>query len=238
MIAAKTGRKPLFIYTSGLWHYPHLPDQPLLETTPPPDPASCPAAFAWRLPYEARVLNATRYDSSVVRPPSVYGLSSRGVPARMFREATEGKLVLFGDPKITTIPVVHVDDIAEAYALIAAKWEKDSKETGYSQPVGPQERCYHIINSKSILLDDLAKKMIRSSNKVVHKKDKALSEAEVSSRYKWQIPDPNEWYQVGISNVHHVNAKKAQERLGWKSKRPHLADNVELYMASWQAHLE
>lgn len=110
-IAAFAGTGKPYVHTGGLWI--HGPSDDLTEDTP----FNPPALVAWREGVESR-LEAADLALSIVEPGIVYGRGG-GIPAS-FPEApkdAEGRLTVVGDGT-QHWATVHVDDIADLYALI------------------------------------------------------------------------------------------------------------------------
>jgi nucleoside-diphosphate-sugar epimerase len=113
---ASAGRKPFFIYTSGIWVLGRT-TKPVDEETPL-DPAPL---VAWRPEHEQIVLNASdgRVRTAVIRPGIVYG-GSRGIIGDMLKDAANGLVRVIGNGK-NYWPCVYDRDLADLYARIAAR---------------------------------------------------------------------------------------------------------------------
>jgi nucleoside-diphosphate-sugar epimerase len=114
MLAALRGTGAAFVYTSGVWIYGSAPAGGILDEGSPPDPV---AMFAWRPPLEAEVLAAAAdgVRTIVIRPGMVYGRG--GGPLNQFAAmAQDGVPRYVGDGE-NHWSLVHVDDLAELYAL-------------------------------------------------------------------------------------------------------------------------
>ena len=100
-----------YLHTGGVWVYG---ENPAITEESPIDP---PAIVAWRPPIE-RTLLASDVSATVVAPGIVHG-RGRGIPALIpdGPRTAEGALTMIGDghQRWTT---VHVDDLAELYALL------------------------------------------------------------------------------------------------------------------------
>ncbi|MEU4160736.1 NAD-dependent epimerase/dehydratase family protein [Actinoplanes sp. NPDC026670] len=73
--------------------------------------------LAWLADAEQRVLTAARVRGAVVRPPMVYGRGGGPVAGLVERARADGIARYAGDGQ-NRWSTVHVDDLAEAYALI------------------------------------------------------------------------------------------------------------------------
>jgi nucleoside-diphosphate-sugar epimerase len=116
ILAAIAGSGKPFVLTSGVWVYGPTGDQAATEETPV-------APFmmvAWRPAVEQAVTGASGIRGIVVRPGLVYG-NGGGIPNVFFGQAKQfGKVRVPGDGKSRWAPI-HVDDLAELYALALEK---------------------------------------------------------------------------------------------------------------------
>jgi len=111
--AVEDGRVRRVLYTSSLWVHGDTAGT-IVDENSPLDP---PEIAAWRAPHEEVVLDLLEHDVTAIifRPGMVYG-GYRGRFGGWFREAREKGTVTYpgGDQHWCT---VHVDDVADAYAL-------------------------------------------------------------------------------------------------------------------------
>ncbi len=123
--AGRRGAKPkTFIFTSGAWVYGDTSDRMADETTPP----NPPKLVAWRPAHEQMVLQAAGVRGLVIRPGDVYG-GSGGLTGQWFAGPSTGNPPLVvGDGRNRT-PMVHVDDLADAYVRGAAGYEGEVRPT-------------------------------------------------------------------------------------------------------------
>ncbi|RUS22357.1 NAD-P-binding protein [Endogone sp. FLAS-F59071] len=112
-IARDTGRKPIFIFTTGAWLYGHRPN----ELSEEDDYSGVPEEIAWRAEAEQTVIRSTDFRGVVLRPAMVYGKAG-SLFNLIFNQASQGKVNIFGDEN-TRWGVVHTDDLAEAYLSAA-----------------------------------------------------------------------------------------------------------------------
>ena len=116
MLAALEGAATPFIYTSGVWVYGSAPAGRLLDEDSPTDPVE---TFSWRPALEAEVLAAARggVRTAVIRPGMVYGRG--GGPLNQFaaNAGSDGIPRYVGDGE-NHWSLVHVDDLAQLYALV------------------------------------------------------------------------------------------------------------------------
>jgi len=116
VLAAIAGTEKTFIVTSGCWVYGGTGDTPVTEETPV-RPFSM---VTWRPAVEQAVLHAPKTRGIVVRPGWVYGRGG-GTPGVWVASAkSRHQISVPGDGKARW-SVVHVDDLAELYALLLEK---------------------------------------------------------------------------------------------------------------------
>ncbi len=111
VIAAFSGTGKPYVHTGGLWIHGSSDD--LTEDTP----FNPPALVAWREGVESR-LEAADLELSIVEPGIVYGHAA-GIPASLADapKDADGRLTVVG-LGTQHWPTVHVDDVADLYALI------------------------------------------------------------------------------------------------------------------------
>jgi nucleoside-diphosphate-sugar epimerase len=116
VLEAIAGAGKTFILTSGVWVYGSTGDTPVTEETPPRPLA----IVAWRPAHEQVVLRAPKTRGVVIRPGWVYG-NGGGTPGVWVGSAkNQRKVTIPGDGK-SRWSTVHVDDLAELYALALEK---------------------------------------------------------------------------------------------------------------------
>jgi nucleoside-diphosphate-sugar epimerase len=114
LLDALRGTGKRFAYTSGVWVYGSTGETPAHESTP----LQPPALVAFRAAVEGAVLDAADdLGTLVIRPGVVYG-GRRGIPGMLLanREAVQ----VIGDGA-NRWSLVHVDDLADLYALALEK---------------------------------------------------------------------------------------------------------------------
>jgi nucleoside-diphosphate-sugar epimerase len=110
LLDALRGSEKRFAYTSGVWVYGSTGDTAAIEATP----LNPPALVAFRAAVEATVLDAADdLVTVIIRPSVVYG-GRRGIPAMLL--ANRDAVQVIGDGT-NRWSLVHVDDLAELYAL-------------------------------------------------------------------------------------------------------------------------
>jgi nucleoside-diphosphate-sugar epimerase len=114
MLAAVRGSDAPFVYTSGVWVYGSAPPGRLLDEDSPTDPV---ATFAWRPGLESEVVAAAGdgVRTVVIRPGMVYGRG--GGPLNQFAAMADAGVPRYVGNGENHWTLVHVDDLAELYAL-------------------------------------------------------------------------------------------------------------------------
>ncbi|MFB6838994.1 NAD-dependent epimerase/dehydratase family protein [Streptomyces sp. NPDC056361] len=118
LLAPLRGTGRAFVYTSGVWVLGATGDTAATEDTGT-DPI---AIVGYRPRIEQRVLAAAGDDvrAVVIRPGIAYGRDG-GIPGLMTGWAREHGTGRYVGPVSTRWPMVHVDDLAELYALALTK---------------------------------------------------------------------------------------------------------------------
>ncbi len=111
--AALDGRLRKLIYTSGIWV--NGASLEVIDETAPLKPLEI---SAWRAAHEEIALDLATHEVTtlVMRPGMVYG-EHRGVLGGWFAEAQAKKTLTYPGDGSQHWPMVHRDDVAEAYAL-------------------------------------------------------------------------------------------------------------------------
>ena len=122
--------KPL-IYTSGIWSHGDTGGS-VVDETSPVKPAQI---VSWRQAVEDRVLQAAGRGirSVVIRPAIVYGRGG-GIPAGFVESAQKEGAARFIGNGDNRWPFVHVDDLAELYALALKEAPAGTLLLGVSGP--------------------------------------------------------------------------------------------------------
>jgi nucleoside-diphosphate-sugar epimerase len=112
--AALDGRVRRVLYTSGIWVHGEGGDL-VLDESAPLKPLEL---VQWRAAHEEIALDLSAHEVATVilRPGTVYG-EARGILGGWFAEAREKKTVTYAGDGSQRWPMVHRDDVADAYLL-------------------------------------------------------------------------------------------------------------------------
>lgn len=133
LLAPLRGTGRAFVYTSGVWVLGATGDRAADEQAP----TDAIAIVGYRPRIEQRVLAAAdEVRSLVVRPGIVYGHGG-GIPGLMTGWAEEHGTGRYVGAATTRWPMVHVDDLAELYALALAEGRAGSVLHGVAQEAVP-----------------------------------------------------------------------------------------------------
>ena len=131
ILTALRGSGGAFISTSGVWVYGSAPQGRLLDEDSPTDPV---ATFAWRPALESEVVAAAAdgVRTVVIRPGMVYGRG--GGPLNQFAAMAEGGVPRYVGDGTNHWTLVHVDDLAELYALALERAPAGTLVNGVAGP--------------------------------------------------------------------------------------------------------
>jgi nucleoside-diphosphate-sugar epimerase len=112
--AAQDGRVRRLLYTSGIWVHGDTAGA-VVDESAPLNPIE---RVKWRAAHEDVALDFAEFEvaSIILRPALVYG-GSRGILGAMFAEAKKERTVTYAGDGSQLQALVHVQDVAEAYAL-------------------------------------------------------------------------------------------------------------------------
>ncbi len=205
--AGRHGAKPkTLIFTSGAWVYGDTGDGVADETTP----VSPIKLVAWRPPHEQLVLQASAVRGLVMRPGDVYG-GRGGLTAPWFADPSAGKApTVVGDGR-SRWPMVHVDDVADAYLRAA--------ESGLSGEV------FNVSDWSRATALEMATAAARVAGYRGEIRPLPLAEAR---RTMGDFAD-------ALALNQHVDARKAVRLLGWQPRHGGFLDGVREYYEAWKA---
>jgi nucleoside-diphosphate-sugar epimerase len=189
MLAALAGTGKAFVYTSGVWIYGSAPPGGLLDEDSAPDPVGL---LAWRPALESEVLAAAEAGTRtiVIRPGMVYGRG--GGPLNQFAAMAEDGVPRYVGDGENHWSLVHVDDLAELYALALERAPAGTLVNGI---LGPPLR-----------VRDLA--------------EAAAAGAGLPAPRSWPfaeaalVLDPDD--ADGVTRDHRISGERARTLLGWE----------------------
>lgn len=103
------------LYTGGCWLYGATGDRVAADG----DAFAPIEAFTWMVAHANRLQSAPGLSTATLHPAMVYG-ETGGVFARMVEDARAGRPIEYWGSIETRWPLVHRDDLADAYALLLA----------------------------------------------------------------------------------------------------------------------
>ncbi len=208
LAAARRGTQPkTIIFTSGDWVYGDTGGRVVDETTPPRPPK----LVAWRPAHEQLVLKATGARGMVIRPGDVYG-GSGGLTGMWFAGPTAGKQPTVVGDGHNRVPMVHVDDLADAYVRAA-----ESELAG---------EIFNLNDQSSSTMLELATAAARAAGFEGELRPTPLTEAR---KTMGDFADA-----LALSQL--VDARKATRSLGWQPRHLGFLHEVEAYYRAWKAH--
>ena len=215
-----------YIYTSGAWVHGDSPE-PVSDLDPVGTPSAAAKVLelvAWRPAIEREVLGSRDVmDIMIFRPATMYGRASSawgGLFAPIAQVVKEGKgEVEMPLPREARVPVVHVDDVADAIARGVGSLEVLGGIGGYPalDLVGSKERLGDI-------LDEFAKVVGASEGRTLEVRLSAKSAGESG----------NAFLEAMGSTVNMTSAR-AKQLLGWEPRREGLLSGMDLYAKAWEA---
>jgi nucleoside-diphosphate-sugar epimerase len=192
VLKALKGTGKTFIYTSGVWTYGNTGGKTVDETAP----TGGPAFVQFRPEVEKKVIAAKNdLKALVIRPGVVYG-GGAGIFAGWYKEAAQkGALKIVGDGE-NHLTLVHVEDLAKLYLLIAQK--------------GKSGEIYNGTNDKSVKYKEVAEQIAKTAGVPGKVQTWPLQEAI-------QAIGP---FAEGFALDQVVTSEKAKKELGWQPKAP------------------
>jgi len=190
ILRALRGSGAAFISTSGVWVYGSAPPGRLLDEDSPTDPV---ATFAWRPALESEVLAAAAdgVRTVVIRPGMVYGRG--GGPLNQFEAMADAGVPRYVGDGTNHWTLVHVDDLAELYALAL---ERAPAGTLVNGVVGPPLR-----------VKDMAEAAVAGAGFAVP--PAAWPRTEAAAELGPEDAD-------GVTRDHRISGERARTLLGWE----------------------
>lgn len=201
-------RPKTFIYTGGVWVHGNTGGHRVDETAP----LAPPSLVAHRPAIEQLVINSTQVRGLVIRPGDVYGKQG-SLTGFWFAGATS-------HPPLSVVvgtnhwPMVHVDDLADAYVRAA--------ESGIAGEV------FNVVDSSRATSGEMARAVAQAAG--YSQEIKYLSLEESRGVYG-PLAD-------GLALDQLVDGSKAGRLLGWHPTHNGFIDGVEAYFAAWKAWQE
>jgi len=198
MLGAVDTDHEAFIYTSGVWVYGDTGGKTVDERAPlNPIPL-----VAWRPAMEKKVQDAQRHKlrTIVIRPGLVYG-GNGGIVGMMIGLAKAQQLAIFGDGK-NHWQMVHVEALAELYALAIDR--------------APSDSLYNGVSSDSVQYGDLA----RAASRVAGG-DGNVHAVSLEEGRKMVGP-----FADALALDQRISGAKAVRELGWHSERPGVLEEL------------
>src|SRR3989442_3820304 len=208
--AGRRGAKPkTLVFTSGAWVYGDTGDRMVDETTPP-NPTKL---VAWRPAHEQMVLQAPGMRGLVVRPGDVYG-GPGGLTGQWFAGPSTGKPPLVVGGGRNRVPMVHGDDLADAYLRGAGR--------------GLAGEIFNVNDRSRFTVLEMATAAARAAGYKADVRPTPLPEARKT------LGD----FADALALSQHIDARKAARLLGWQPRHDGFLDDADLYYRTWQAQRE
>jgi len=208
--AGRRGAKPkTFVFTSGAWVYGDTGDRMVDETTPP-NPTRL---VAWRPAHEQLVLQAAGVRGLVVRAGDVYG-GPGGLTGQWFAGPSTGKPPLVVGDGRNRVPMVHIDDLADAYVRIA--------ESGLAGEI------FNVNDRSRFTVLEMATAAARAAGYQGDVRPMPLPEARKT------LGD----FADALALSQHIDARKAVRLLGWQPTHAGFLDEADVCYRAWKAYQE
>ena len=213
------GVRPLVVFTSGCKDYgmTGLDGEDGLSPHTEESPLNVPPLLAARATHAVKIFDhEDLFDAVVVRPTTLYGLSSSfygpifDVAARA---AEKGVLELTADPK-SIMHGTHVEDCAEAYVAIAEHADRDVVKG----------QCYNVSGYRYETLEEVANALVEDykiEGGVRYLPEKAKAGPDV--------------VQMLIGFSQWVESEKLRRDVGWRDRRQPFSKAVHTYRLAYEA---
>jgi len=206
--AGRRGAKPkTFIFTSGVWVYGDTGDRMVDETTPP----NPPKLVAWRPAHEQIVLQAGGVRRLVIRPGDVYG-SPGGLTGQWFAGPSTGSPPLVVGDGRNRVPMVHVDDLADAYVRVATS--------------GLAAEIFNVNDQSRFTVLEMATAAARAAGYQGDVRPTPLVEARKT------LGD----FADALALSQHIDARKVVRLLGWHPSHEGFLDEADVHYRAWKAY--
>src|SRR5438552_2380973 len=206
--AGRRGAKPkTFIFTSGVWVYGDTGDRMVDETTPP----NPPKLVAWRPAHEQIVLQAGGVRGLVIRPGDVYG-GPGGLTGQWFAGPSTGSPPLVVGDGRNRVPMVHVDDLSDAYVRVAAR--------------GLAAEIFNVNDQSRFTVLEMATAAARAAGYQGEVRPTPLVE---SRKPLGDLAD-------ALALSQHIDARKVVRLLGWHPSHEGFLDEADVHYRAWKAY--
>ena len=206
--AGRRGAKPkTFIFTSGAWVYGDTSDRMVDETTPP----NPPKLVAWRPAHEQIVLQAGGVRGLVIRPGDVYG-GPGGLTGQWFAGPSTGSPPLVVGDGRNRVPMVHVDDLADAYVRVATS--------------GLAAEIFNVNDQSRFTVLEMATAAARAAGYQGDVRPTPLVEARKT------LGD----FADALALSQHIDARKVVRLLGWHPSHEGFLDEADVHYRAWKAY--
>jgi len=209
-VAKQSSQVKTLIYTSGIWVYGNIRGGHIIDETTPLNPIEL---VKWRPSHEGQILQAASSSlrTVVIRPGCVYG-GKGSLTAMWFAEAERSNTISVIEEGHNRWPMIHRDDLAECYALVA---EKEL--------------------SGAIVLN-----VTDGTHYSVREMVEAAAQASGIEGNITSIPFSaaiNRWGALaqGLAIDQKVSHERATRLLNWHPRHLSFIDEVDLYWQSWKS---
>ena len=204
--AGQDGRLRRLLYTSGIWVHGDSGGRVIDES----HPLAPLELVRWRAAHEDVAADLAEHDvaTTILRPAVVYG-ESRGMIGAMFAEAHQQHTVTFAGDGHQHWPLVHRDDVAEAYALAL-------------EHARPGER-FLIADESQHTLREIAEAIAR------------VTGAEARPWPRDAVLEKLGAYGEALLCDQKVSAMKARRDLGWVPRHLSFAQEADALDREWQS---
>lgn len=195
-----------FVYTSGVFVLGNTGNAAVAEDAPTEHPAK---VSAWRAKVEPKIVEAATdgVATAVIRPGMVYG-ERRGLVSRFFQTAVEGGAAEYIGDGSNRWSLVHRDDCARLYAMVA-----EIKARG----------IYHAVDGSAVPVKELARAASEAAGKGGATRSMPLEEAR---QKMGPLAD-------GLCLDQTVKTTRSAE-LGWEPEHPPFIESAAAVFAEWK----
>jgi nucleoside-diphosphate-sugar epimerase len=198
VLEALEGSGKAFVYTSGTAVVGDTGPGVADEDTPV-DPHG---PVAWRAAHEALVTGAEGVRGVVIRPSLVYGRGGNGIVNQQVDAARAGRVVRYVGSGLNRWSTVHVDDLADLYALALEH--------------APAGSVWVAEGGETVSMADLAEASSRAGGG--GGRTEAISDEEARQALGWMA----RLLSLNLT----VSAVRARNELGWRPHRPTLREEL------------